>query len=84
MRALLRDGLFALSLAVAIGTTALTFSLLNVAAALPHKIDGGLVHRKDSSLKQPRRQSRRRAASVREVDKDAQGHVGELTPTLRR
>ena len=51
MRTLLRDGLFALSLAVAIVTTALAFSLLNVAAAPPHKIDGGLVHHPDSSFR---------------------------------
>ncbi|HUO91909.1 MAG TPA: DUF3313 family protein [Rhizomicrobium sp.] len=51
MRSLLRDGLFSLSLAAAIGTTVLAFSLIDVAAAPPHQIEGGLVHHKDSSFK---------------------------------
>jgi len=51
MRPLVRDALFSLSLAAAIGITVLAFTLLNVAAAPPHKIEGGLVHHEDSSFK---------------------------------
>jgi hypothetical protein len=51
MRPLFRDALFSLSLAAAVGTTVLAFSLIDVAAAPPHQIEGGLVHQKDSSFK---------------------------------
>lgn len=43
MRGLLRDGLFSLSLATAVGMTVLAFSLIDVAAAPPHRLENSLV-----------------------------------------